>query len=84
MLAPARRRDVSPSHHVSADSRQSRGFAQLPIIYDLTSFLHELLENRYTRVILKVFSVMFSTLLQSGFVLVRQSIVLCSQKRFER
>ncbi len=36
-----------------------------------------------TKVILKVFSVMFSTLLQSGFVLVRQSIVLCSQERFE-
>ncbi len=36
-----------------------------------------------TRVILKVFSVMFSTLLRSGFVLVRQSIVLCSQERFE-
>ncbi len=37
-----------------------------------------------TRAILKVFSVMFSTLLRSGFVLVCQSIVLCSQEQFER
>ncbi len=36
------------------------------------------------RGILKVFSVVFSTLLRSGFVLVRQSIVLCSQEQFER
>ncbi len=40
-------------------------------------------EDRNTRVILKVFSVMFSTLLRSGFVLVRRSIVLCSQEWFE-
>ena len=33
--------------------------------------------------ILKVFSVMFSTLLRSGIVLLRQSIVLCSQEWFE-
>ncbi len=43
-----------------------------------TVFLHA------TREILKVFSVMFSTLRRAGFVLVRQSIVLCSQERFER
>ncbi len=39
---------------------------------------------QHTRVILEVFSVMFSTLLRSGFVLVRQSIVLCGQERFVR
>ncbi len=54
--------------------------------YGTHRYEHRLYERTdvRTRGILKVFSVMFSTLLRPGFVLVRQSIVLCSQEWFER